>query len=41
MILLSFQREFVQLVVDGVEKLIQIEKRLEDGESIDDLMPES
>ncbi|KAK2194005.1 hypothetical protein NP493_3g02057 [Ridgeia piscesae] len=33
------EREFVQLVIDGVEKLIQIEKALEEGNSIDDLIP--
>lgn len=33
------EREFVQLVIDGVEKLIEMEKRLEAGESIDDLVP--
>jgi len=35
------QREFVQLVIDGVEALIKMEKRLEEGESIDDLVPAS
>lgn len=33
------EREFVQLVINGVEKLIEMEKRLESGESIDDLVP--
>ena len=31
--------EFVQLLVDGVEKLIEMEKRLAEGKSIDDLVP--
>ena len=33
------QREFVQLLIDGIEKLIEMEKRLEAGQSIDDLVP--
>jgi len=33
------QREFVQLLIDGVEKLIEMEKRLEEGKSIDDIIP--
>lgn len=33
------EREFVQLLIDGVEKLIEMEKRLEEGKSIDDLVP--
>jgi len=33
------EREFVQLLIDGVEKLIEMEKRLADGKSIDDLIP--
>jgi len=33
------EREFVQLLIDGVNKLIEIEKRLEEGKSIDDLLP--
>lgn len=33
------QREFVQLVIDGVQKLIEMEQRLERNESIDDLVP--
>ncbi len=32
--------ELVQMVVDGVKLLIEMEKRLEAGQSIDDLMPE-
>lgn len=32
--------ELVQMVVDGVNLLVEMEKRLEGGESIDDLMPE-
>ncbi|TMS12022.1 Creatine kinase B-type [Larimichthys crocea] len=32
--------ELVQMVVDGVNLLVDMEKRLEAGESIDDLMPE-
>ncbi|XP_033504627.2 creatine kinase B-type [Epinephelus lanceolatus] len=32
--------ELVQMVVDGVNLLVDMEKRLEGGESIDDLMPE-
>lgn len=31
--------ELVQLVVDGVKLLVDMEKRLEKGESIDDIMP--
>lgn len=33
------EREFVQLLIDGVEKLIEMEKRLAAGKSIDDLIP--
>jgi len=33
------EREFVQLVIDGVETLIKMEQRLERNESIDDLVP--
>ncbi|NXI24000.1 KCRB kinase, partial [Pomatorhinus ruficollis] len=32
--------ELVQMVVDGVKLLIEMEKRLEKGQSIDDLMPD-
>jgi len=32
--------EFVQLVIDGVNKVIEMEKRLEEGKSIDDLIPD-
>lgn len=32
--------ELVQMVVDGVNLLVAMEKRLEGGDSIDDLMPE-
>ncbi|CAI5684878.1 unnamed protein product [Oreochromis niloticus] len=32
--------ELVQMVVDGVNLLVEMEKRLEAGESIDDMMPE-
>ena len=32
--------ELVQFVVDGVNLLVAMEKQLEKGESIDDLMPE-
>ncbi|KFP90354.1 Creatine kinase B-type [Apaloderma vittatum] len=32
--------ELVQMVVDGVKLLIEMEKRLENGQSIDDLMPD-
>lgn len=35
-----FQREFVQLVIDGIKKIIEMEKRLADDKSIDDLLPE-
>nr|BAE16473.1 taurocyamine kinase [Arenicola brasiliensis] len=35
----STEREFVQLLIDGVGKLIEMEKRLEAGKSIDDLVP--
>lgn len=31
--------ELVQMVVDGVKLLVDMEKRLENRESIDDLMP--
>ena len=31
--------ELVQMVVDGVKLLIEMEKRLEKGQSIDDLIP--
>ncbi|XP_056327537.1 creatine kinase, testis isozyme-like [Danio aesculapii] len=31
--------ELVQMVVDGVKLLIEMEKRLEKGQSVDDLMP--
>jgi creatine kinase len=33
------ERQFVQLLVDGVHKLIEMEKRLEEGKTIDDLLP--
>lgn len=33
------EREFVQLVIDGVEKLIALEKALEAGKSIDSMIP--
>lgn len=32
--------ELVQMVVDGVKLLVEMEKRLESGQSIADLMPE-
>lgn len=32
--------ELVQMVVDGIKLLIEMEKRLESGESVDDLIPE-
>ncbi|KAI9528238.1 hypothetical protein NQZ68_021887 [Dissostichus eleginoides] len=32
--------ELVQLVVDGVQLLVQMEKQLEAGGELDDLMPE-
>lgn len=35
----SSEREFVQLLIDGVNKLIEMEKRLAAGKSIDDLIP--
>ena len=31
--------ELVQFVIDGVNLLVQMEKKLEKGESIDDLIP--
>ena len=31
--------ELVQLLVDGVDLMIQMERRLEKGEEIDDLIP--
>lgn len=34
------EREFVQLVINGVNKIIEMEKRLAEGKSIDDLLPE-
>ena len=37
---LLLQREFVQLVIDGVEKLIAMEKQLEAGNKIDNLIPD-
>jgi len=33
------EREFVQDVIDGVSLMIQMEKRLEEGKDIDDLLP--
>ena len=33
-----FQREFVQQLIDGVTKIIEMEKALEEGKSIDDLV---
>nr|AAM10823.1 lombricine kinase [Urechis caupo]3JPZ_A Chain A, Lombricine kinase [Urechis caupo]3JPZ_B Chain B, Lombricine kinase [Urechis caupo]3JQ3_A Chain A, Lombricine kinase [Urechis caupo] len=33
------EREFVQLLIDGVKKLIDMEQALEAGKSIDDLIP--
>jgi hypothetical protein len=33
------QREFVQQVIDGVKVVIEMEKRLEAGKPIDDLLP--
>ena len=35
---LVFQREFVQQLIDGVEAVIEMEKALEDGKNIDDLV---
>ena len=35
------EREFVQLLIDGVSKLIELEKLLEEGKSIDDALPAS
>ena len=32
--------ELVQMVVDGVRLMVDMEKRLEAGQAIDDLMPE-
>ena len=32
--------ELVQMVVDGVNLLVDMEKRLEAGESIDDMIPD-
>jgi len=34
------ERELVQQVIDGINKLIELEKALEEGKSIDDLLPE-
>ena len=36
---MTSQRQFVQLVIDGVMKIIEMEKRLEQNKSIDDLLP--
>lgn len=33
--------ELVQFVIDGVNLLVEMEKRLEKGESIDSLIPEA
>ena len=33
-----FQREFVQQLIDGVETVIEMEKALEEGKNIDDLV---
>jgi len=33
------EREFVQLVIDGINKLIEMEKKLEEGKPIDDMLP--
>lgn len=33
------EREFCQLAIDGINKLIEMEKRLEAGKPIDDLLP--
>ena len=35
------QCEFIQLVVNGVHKIIAMEKALEKGESIDDMIPKA
>ena len=35
------EREFVQQVIDGVKVIVEMEKRLEAGKSIDDLLPAS
>ena len=35
---LLLQREFVQQLIDGVETVIEMEKALEEGKSIDDLV---
>lgn len=32
--------ELVQMVVDGVKTLVEMEKRLEGGQSFNDLMPD-
>lgn len=31
--------DLVQMVVDGIKLLVEMEKKLEKGQSIDDLMP--
>ena len=36
---MTSQRQFVQLVIDGGMKIIEMEKRLEQNKSIDDLLP--
>jgi len=35
------EREFVQLLIDGVNKLIEMEKRLDEGKDITDLLPDN
>ena len=39
MSLILFQVQLVQIVVDGINSLIEMEKRLEKGKKIDDLLP--
>ncbi len=36
-----FQREFVQQVIDGVQLMIDMERALEQGQSIDHLLPQA
>lgn len=40
LMLFMSQDECVQQAVDGINKLIQMEKQLEEGKSIDDLIPD-
>ena len=41
MITIMLQVQLLQLVIDGVNLLIDMEKRLEKGKKIDDLLPQN